>query len=157
MQWHCLKFEQLTATQLYDIMALRQEVFVVEQTCAYQDADGKDPKSYHVWAEEECHPERSRRILAYARIVKPGVSYPEVSIGRVVTSPAARHTGLGKELMKVTIDCIADLYGEVPIRISAQCYLEEFYRGFGFEIAGEPYLEDDIPHVGMLRGVRGEG
>lgn len=166
MQWHCLKFEQLTATQLYDIMALRQEVFVVEQTCAYLDADGKDPKSYHVWAEETT-PEPlllpshgpsqggENRIIAYARIVKPGVSYPEVSIGRVVTSPAARHTGLGKELMKITIDCIADLYGEVPIRISAQCYLEDFYRGFGFEIDGEPYLEDDIPHVGMLREVKG--
>lgn len=157
MHWQCLPFEQLTAAQLYDIMALRQEVFVVEQTCAYLDADGKDPKSYHVWAEEETTQGGEYNVLAYARIVKPGVSYPEVSIGRVVTSPAARRTGLGKELMKTTMDFIAEMYGEVPIRISAQCYLEDFYRGFGFEIVGEPYLEDDIPHVGMLRGVKGGG
>ncbi len=151
MQWHCLPFEQLTATQLYHIMVLRQEVFIVEQTCAYLDADGKDQKSYHVWAEDECHPEGSRRIKAYARIVKPGVNYPEVSIGRVITAATERRIGLGKKLMQVSIDCIADLYGEVPIRISAQCYLEAFYKGFGFEVCSEPYLEDDIPHVGMMR------
>jgi ElaA protein len=145
MQWHCLPFEQLSATQLYNIMALRQEVFVVEQTCAYLDADGKDPKCYHVWAEE------NGQTLAYARLVKPGISYPEVSIGRVVTAPTARRMGLGKELMRVCIDCITDLYGEVPIRISAQCYLEVFYQGFLFVTISEPYLEDDIPHVGMMR------
>ena len=78
MQWHCLKFEQLTAAQLYDIMALRQEVFVVEQTCAYQDADGKDQKSYHVWAEEECHPERNRRIDLRFQITSPVFYHPYV-------------------------------------------------------------------------------
>lgn len=118
---------------------------MVEQNCPYLDADGKDQKSYHVWAEE------AGTVLAYTRIVKPGVSYPEVSIGRVVTAFAARRTGLGKELMQVCIDSIADLYGEVPIRISAQCYLEVFYQSFGFRTITEPYLEDDIPHVGMVR------
>ncbi len=151
MQWHCLPFEQLTATQLYHIMGLRQEVFVVEQTCAYLDADGKDQESHHIWAEAETTQGGGQRVLAYARIVKPGVIYDEVSIGRVITAASARRTGLGKELMRQCIAFIVDLYGEVPIRISAQCYLEDFYKSFGFEIITEPYLEDDIPHVGMMR------
>ncbi len=147
LNWHCLPFEQLSATQLYHIVALRQAVFVVEQACAYLDADGKDQQCFHVWAEG------NGEVLAYARIVKPGISYPEVAIGRVVTASSARRTGLGKELMRVAMDCIYDIYGEVPIRISAQCYLEVFYKNLGFEIVTERYLEDDIPHVGMLKRV----
>jgi len=144
--WHCLPFEQLSTGQLYGILALRQEVFVVEQNCPYLDADGKDQQSYHVWAEQD------GKTLAYARIVKPGVSYPDVAIGRVVTSPSARRTGLGKELVRVTLENVRNLYGEVPIRLSAQSYLLGFYCGFGFEVITEPYMEDGIPHVGMVFG-----
>ncbi|CAN5400724.1 GNAT family N-acetyltransferase [soil metagenome] len=157
MLWHCLPFEQLSTAQLYQIVALREAVFVVEQNCAYLDADGKDPKCYHVWADTSITLSMTglsvTPILAYARIVKPGVSYPEVSIGRVVTSADVRRTGLGRELMRVTIDCVYDIYGEVPIRISAQTYLEGFYQSLGFQTVTDGYLEDDIPHVGMLKRV----
>lgn len=143
--FHCLPFEQLSPNQLYNIMALRQAVFVVEQNCPYLDADGKDVKCYHLWAESDM------QTLAYARIVKPGISYPEVSIGRVATALTVRRTGLGKELMKTAIACVYDVYGTVPIRISAQSYLIRFYESFGFAVAGETYLEDGIPHVEMLK------
>jgi ElaA protein len=152
--WHCLPFEQLSTSQLYGILALRQEVFVVEQNCPYLDADGKDPQCYHVWAEGTSTTlsmtSSVTPILAYARIVKPGVSYPEVAIGRVVTAPSARRTGLGKELVRVTLEKVRNLYGEVPIKLSAQSYLLGFYCGFGFEVITEPYMEDGIPHVGMV-------
>jgi ElaA protein len=156
MQWHCLPFEQLSAEQLYHIVALREAVFVVEQNCPYLDADGKDPKCYHLWASFDSAQDDTlqHKILAYARIVKPGVSYPEVAIGRVVTAASVRRTGLGKELMQRAIDYVHELYGPVPIRISAQSYLIAFYQSFGFEVITEPYLEDDIPHVGMVRAAQ---
>lgn len=156
--WHCKPFEELTTAQLYGILSLREEVFIVEQNCPYQDADGKDPYSYHVWAEATTQgggPSASlgatpAQVLAYARIVKPGVSYPEAAIGRVVSSPSVRRTGLGKELVKVTLDCVREIYGDVTLRLSAQSYLLGFYCGFGFEVITEPYMEDGIPHVGMI-------
>lgn len=145
IRWDIKKFAELTVQELYVIMQLRQEVFSVEQNCAYQDADGKDPKCVHL-----CGFNEADELIVYSRIVPPGVSFAEVSIGRVISSQKARGTGAGKELMKRSVSFIFEQYGKVPVRIGAQCYLIAFYSGFGFRIAGEEYLEDNIPHIEML-------
>ena len=142
--WDCKSFNALANEDLYKIFRLRISVFVVEQSCPYQDADGKDLKSLHVMGIQ------SGELAAYARIVLPGVSYKEVSIGRVVTSQKARRSGAGKMLMKKTMEYIEKDFGKVPIRIGAQLYLQKFYEGFGFLREGEEYLEDGIPHIIML-------
>lgn len=142
MNWHARAFDELTVHELYAILALRGRVFVVEQNCAYLDADGADQVSRHVWAADE-----AGAILAYARIVPAGTKFPEVSIGRVITAPEARGTGLGKELMRRGIAAA----GAGPIRIGAQAHLEKFYGELGFVRASEPYDEDGIPHIEMLR------
>lgn len=142
--WSCKAFKDLSNQELYDIFNLRLAVFVVEQNCPYQDADGKDPKSLHV---QGIH---NGELIAYARIVMPGVSYKEISIGRVVTSPKARKSGAGKALMKQTMEYIRKESGKVPIRIGAQMYLQKFYESFGFAREGDEYLEDGIPHIIML-------
>jgi len=140
--WHSVHFNDLTVQQLYGVMTLRQRVFVVEQNCAYLDADGVDPASRHLWAEGS-----NGAILAYARIVPAGIKFDEVSIGRVITAPDARGTGLGRELMKRAISaCPAG-----PIRIGAQAHLEKFYGELGFTRASDVYDEDGIPHIEMLR------
>jgi len=139
--WHDKRFDELTAGELYAILALRAQVFVIEQSCIYLDPDGKDQASRHLWAA------RGDDVLAYLRIVPPGVSYAEIAIGRVVTAPAARGSGLAKELMLRGISAC----GTQPIRIGAQCYLERFYSGLGFQRAGPDYVEDGIPHLEMLR------
>ncbi|MEM1217824.1 MAG: GNAT family N-acetyltransferase [Bacteroidota bacterium] len=139
-------FEELSLVELYHLMALRQEVFVVEQDCPYLDADGKDFQSYHVLGYQEAE------LVAYTRIVPPGISYPTyTSIGRVVTSRAARRSGLGKMLMAASIEGCERIFPEQAIKISAQTYLLDFYQGFGFDPVGEGYLEDGIPHQGMVR------
>ena len=145
IDWHLKKFEDLSPLELYKILGLRQEVFVVEQNCAYQDVDGKDLKSYHLMGFAE-----NNFLAAYSRIVFPGVSYKEFSIGRVVSSPTYRRTGIGKLLMEESIKQIEKIYGKVPIRIGAQRYLLEFYKSFGF-VPLEEYMEDNIPHTIMLR------
>ena len=145
IRWDIKKFEELSTTELYRIMQLRLEVFSVEQNCAYQDADGKDLKCFHLIG---YNPEGA--ILVYSRIVPAEISFKEVSIGRVISSNKARGTGAGKELMKKSMEFIKQQYGNVPIRIGAQCYLIKFYSSFGFEISGEEYLEDNIPHIEML-------
>lgn len=142
--WSCKPFKDLTNEELYEIFHLRIEVFVVEQNCPYQDADGKDLKSLHVQGRKE------GELIAYSRIVLPGVSYKEISIGRVITSPKARRTGAGIELMNKTMEHIRKEFGKVPIRIGAQLYLQDFYESFGFIRDGSEYLEDGIPHVIML-------
>ncbi len=142
--WHAAAFEELTVAQLYALMVLRQRVFVVEQNCPYLDADGVDPASRHLWTEGD-----DGTIHAYARIVPAGVKFAEVSIGRVITAPDARGTGLGRELMRRAIDeC-----GPVAIRIGAQAHLEKFYGELGFARASEIYDEDGIPHIEMVRVV----
>lgn len=143
--WDIKKFDELTTTELYRIMQLRLAVFSVEQNCAYQDADGKDLKSTHLSGYNE-----NNELVAYARIVPAGISFKEVSIGRVITSEKARGTGAGKELMKTSMAFIEKEYGKVPIRIGAQCYLIKFYTSFGFAISGDEYLEDNIPHIEMV-------
>lgn len=148
MEWHVKKFAELDALTLYQILKLRAEVFVVEQTCPYLDPDDKDLKSIHVYGKE------NNSVLAYARIVEPGVSYDTPSIGRVVTSQLVRGKGAGKELMKRTLDACRQSYPEQKITISAQCYLEKFYLELGFETASDPYPEDDIPHIKMILKAR---
>lgn len=131
---------------MYQILALRSEVFVVEQQCAYQDLDGKDGLSLWVWAEDAYG-----TIQATARILPAGVSYKEVSIGRVCTSLEMRRTGLGRELMRVCLNEIESHYFQVEVVISAQQYLIKFYEEFGFVGEGEGYDEDGIPHLKMRK------
>jgi len=144
LTWHILAWNELSTETLYAILALRAEVFVVEQNCPYQDVDGKDLKSLHV-----CGYSDSGELCAYVRLVKPGVSYDEWSIGRVVTSPGVRRTGAGEALMQ---NCMAYFseHGISAVRISAQSYLHDFYAKFGFVRVSEEYFEDDIPHMEML-------
>jgi ElaA protein len=142
LTWYERTFDALDVHQLYRILALRQRVFVVEQTCAYLDADGIDAASRHLWAEH------GRAILAYARIVPAGIKFGEIAIGRVITAPEARGTGLGRELMRRAIAAA----GVAPIRVSAQAHLEKFYSELGFVRASDIYDEDGIPHIEMLRG-----
>ena len=138
-------FSELTTIELYSIMRLRQEVFIVEQNCPYLDADGKDLKSHHLMGY------LGDELVVYSRLVKPGVSYDEVSIGRVISATAHRSKAYGRQLMDASIKHIEALYGHVPIRIGAQQYLQKFYESFGFVREGDPYMEDGIPHIIMLR------
>lgn len=142
--WHCKHFKDLTNEELYNIFCLRLSVFVVEQNCPYQDADGKDLKSFHLWGEQK------GRVIAYARILPQNISYKKVSIGRVVSSTETRKTGAGKLVMEKSMEFIKKEFGNVPIRIGAQLYLQKFYEGFGFIREGNAYMEDGIPHIIML-------
>ena len=144
-QWLLKKFEALTPFELYAILQLRNEVFVVEQNCVFQDADDKDQASWHLMGMQD------DKLVAYTRLVPPGVSYAEPSIGRVVTSPQVRGTGIGKELMQRSIDECYRLFGEQPIKIGAQYYLKQFYGSLGFAQVSEIYLEDGIEHIYMLK------
>ena len=146
MNFFCTSFSLVSNAKMYEILALRSDVFVVEQNCAYQDLDGKDQGSQWVWAEDEWGV-----VQATARILPPGVSYPEVSIGRVCTSLPSRRTGVGRELMQVCLNEIETKYSQVEIVISAQTYLEKFYNEFGFTAEGEGYEEDGIPHIKMRK------
>ncbi len=139
--WHLREFRELSAAELYAIVQLRERVFVVEQKCVYLDADGLDPVSRHLWAE------RDGEVVAYLRLVPAGAKYDELAIGRVVTAPEARGSGLGRELMRRGIAAA----GVVAIRISAQAHLEAFYGELGFARASDVYDEDGIPHVEMIR------
>ena len=139
------RFDDLTIYELYDVMRLRFEVFVIEQACLYQEIDGKDQKSYHLMCKDE-HGE----LLGYLRILDAGVSYEETSIGRVVVSQKGRGQGVGKKIMEEAISFIKTVRHIESIRISAQAYLLNFYKSLGFEAVSEEYLEDDIPHIEML-------
>lgn len=145
LSFHEAPWSELTTDVLYALLALRSAVFVVEQDCAYLDIDGLDQDALHVYA---LGPEGMR---AYARILPPGSRFAEASIGRVCTALSERGRGLGRELMRYAIERAAARHGEVPLRISAQEYLEEFYEGFGFRRASEAYLEDGILHIEMYR------
>jgi ElaA protein len=147
IRWRCRAFEALSVAELDAIYRARQQVFVIEQACAYLDADGVDPQSWHLaaWSAAQSEP------LAYARIVAPGVKYAEASIGRVITARAARGTGLGRELVRRAVDEAEALFPGGGLRISAQAHLARFYGGFGFVPVGAEYLEDNIPHIEMLR------
>lgn len=144
ISWTLKKFDDLSPRELYAILQLRNEVFVVEQQCIFQDADGKDPFCFHVMGME------GDSLVAYTRLAPPAVSYAGPAIGRVVTSPRARNKGLGRQLMEYSVDQCHTLFGPLPIRIGAQCYLEKFYTSLGFRPDGEIYLEDGIQHIEMI-------
>lgn len=144
--WRWCRFDELSVFELQNIYTARQQVFAMEQQCIYLDADGVDAHSWHLAAWSAAH----RTPLAYARVVEPGIKYPEPSIGRVITTTPARGTGLGRQLVARAIAHSRRVFPGEGIRISAQSQLELFYAGFGFQIVGERYLEDGIPHTEML-------
>ncbi len=138
-------FQELSIEELYAILKLRNEVFVVEQNCVYLDTDGKDQLSFHLMVF------KGDFLAGYARLVAPEISFPEVSIGRVVTSMQFRGNGFGRQLIELAVNGCYEMYGKVDIRISAQYHLIKFYGFFGFVTVGDRYLEDGIPHIEMLK------
>lgn len=138
-------FEALTLEELYGILQLRSEVFVVEQDCVYQDLDGKDKKALHIIGTKD------NTIVAYTRVFKPGDYFIEASIGRVVVKASERQYGFGYNIMTASIKAIQEHFNETTIKISAQTYLNKFYSSLGFKEIGDGYLEDGIPHIGMLK------
>ena len=139
------KFNDLSPLELYEILQLRSEVFVVEQDCVYQDIDGNDQKALHIIGTVE------NKIIAYTRCFGPGDYFKEASIGRVVVKESQRKFKRGNQIMNKSIKAINDHYKTKIIKISAQCYLNKFYTNLQFKSIGEKYLEDGIPHVAMLR------
>ncbi len=139
------EFNQLSLQELYQLLRLRNEVFVVEQNCPYQDLDNKDYKAHHllIYQKEE--------LVAYSRIFPAGVSFKEASIGRIITSGKVRSSGVGKILMEKSIEALYTVFGKQPIRIGAQCYAILFYQKSGFQPEGEIYLEDRIEHIEMVK------
>jgi ElaA protein len=146
LTWTTQPFDSLTLPELYALLQLRSEVFVVEQTCAFQDLDGQDQAATHLLGHTE-----TGELAAYARLFQAGIVYPEASIGRVVVSPKFRRYGLGRELLQQAIGAVEQLFGPQLIQIGAQLYLKEFYESFDFRQTGEGYLEDGIPHIHMVR------
>jgi ElaA protein len=144
LKWLFKKFEELTPFELYAALQLRNEVFVVEQNCVFQDADDKDQGSWHLLGF------RNEKLAAYTRIVPPNLIYEQPSIGRVVTAPSERGKGTGKILMEESIKRLHSIYPGAAIKIGAQLYLKKFYESFGFRQVSETYLEDGIPHIYML-------
>jgi len=145
LKWKIKRFDALSLEELYKLLQLRSEVFVVEQNCVYQDIDGKDQKALHLLGEYD------GAIVAYARLFKPSDYFEEASIGRVVIHPTFRDKKWGHDLMKQAIQGIETHFKEVKITISAQLYLQKFYENNGFVVTSETYLEDDIPHIQMKR------
>lgn len=140
------KFDVLTRNELHDLFALRAAVFVVEQDCVYQDIDGKDQDAYHVLGKQ------GDKLVAYARLLKKGVSYTDfVAIGRVVVADAHRGKSVGHNLFRFCLQELNERYPKDAIKISAQAHLEQFYKQHGFQKTGAPYLEDGIPHIGMIK------
>jgi ElaA protein len=143
LTWLLKKFEDLTPFELYNIMQLRNEVFVVEQNCVYQDADNKDVKAHHFMGWD------GDVLVAYTRLLPQGISYTEASIGRVVSNPKYRGTGAGRQLMQNSIENTFILFNCNAIKIGAQLYLKKFYESLGFVQCSPEYLEDNIPHIEM--------
>lgn len=146
LQWTWLAWSELGREDLYDALALRSAVFSVEQRCAYLDPDGVDRHSHHLLGRDV-----AGALQAYLRVVAPGVKYAEPSIGRVITAPTARGTGAGRVLVAEGLRRLAQAWPGQAVRISAQAHLQRFYGGFGFAAVGDEYMEDDIPHIEMLR------
>ncbi|MCK7589485.1 GNAT family N-acetyltransferase [Subsaxibacter sp. CAU 1640] len=138
-------FKQLSTEELYAILQLRSEVFVVEQNCVYQDIDYKDQKALHVLGFKK------KKLVAYTRIFKPGDYFENASIGRVVVNENERRFKYGYDIMNASVDAIDYYFRVTAIKISAQEYLRNFYNNLGFKQVGEPYLEDGIPHIAMIR------
>ena len=138
-------FTELTTQELYDILQLRSEVFVVEQDCVYQDIDGKDHKALHVLGYS------NDILVAYTRVFTPGDYFKEASIGRVVVKESERQHQYGYAIMEASNQAIKEILKETVIKISAQTYLNKFYNNLGYKVIGEEYLEDGIPHVAMIK------
>ena len=138
-------FEELSLHELYQLLQLRAEVFVVEQDCVYQDIDGKDEKALHVLGYED------GKLVAYTRIFPPGIYFKEAAIGRVVVKSNTRKNKFGHEIMRASIKAVEENFNTNTIKLSAQTYLTKFYESHGFEQMGEGYLEDGIPHIAMIR------
>jgi len=142
--WRLMSFEDLRVGELYEVLRLRSEVFVVEQQCIYQDIDGDDRKAMHLLGVQ------GHELMAYARCFEAGVKFPEASIGRVLIRQSARGKGLGHALMEQAVAAISQVWGPQAIRIGAQTHLAGFYAKHGFKDVGKPYVEDGIPHLEML-------
>jgi ElaA protein len=142
---HIKTFNELATQELYDLLQLRSEVFVVEQDCVYQDLDGKDQKALHVMGY------KNEDLVAYTRLFKPGDYFTEASIGRVLVKKSERQHNYGYAIMNASIEAIKKRYKETLIRISAQTYLRKFYGNLQFKEVGEAYLEDGIPHINMIK------
>ncbi len=148
MQWQVQTFAELDTITLYSMLQLRVDVFVVEQNCPYPELDDKDlhPQTRHIILK------KGDKVIAYSRVLAPDVSFAGFpGIGRVCVSQTARRLGLGRVLMDKTLEVASQHWPEMDIHISAQCYLQQFYQESGFESASEPYLEDDIPHLKMIK------
>ncbi|RTZ02230.1 GNAT family N-acetyltransferase [Flavobacterium sp. RSP49] len=145
LKWSIKSFKELSVDELYDLLRLRSEIFVVEQNCVYLDLDGKDKVALHLIGEFE------GKIVAHSRLFKPGISFDNASIGRVTVDSNYRDKKWGHDLMRESIAGIAHHFGESHITIGAQLYLKKFYESHGFEQTSEMYLEDDIPHIEMKR------
>ncbi|MEC5165251.1 ElaA protein [Flavobacterium sp. PL11] len=145
IHWKIKSFDSLTVYELYDILQLRSEIFVVEQNCVYLDLDGKDKVALHLIGEFE------NKIVAHARLFKAGISFKNASIGRVTVAADYRERKWGHDLMQQAIAGIQDNFGEYKITIGAQLYLKKFYQSHGFTQTSEMYLEDDIPHIEMIK------
>src|SRR5690349_7192044 len=145
IKWAIKKFEELSPYEIYEILRLRSEVFVVEQKCLFLDMDGNDQHCHHLMGT------LNNKLVAYKRLVPPGTIYELPSIGRVVTSPSVRKSGFGKALMQKSIESVLHIYGSQPIKIGAQLYLKKFYESFGFQQVSNVYLEDNIEHIYMKR------
>jgi len=148
IRWRLARFEELTPREFHDAFQLRSAVFVVEQTCPFLDIDGADPVCWHLLGFQ------GEVLVTYARLVPPGVKYPEPSIGRVVSSKDARRTGAGRALMKEAVAQAERLWPGKRLHIGAQMYLKAFYESFGFAQSSEPYDEDGILHIEMIRETR---
>lgn len=148
VRWHARRFHELDADTLYALLRLHSEVFVVEQQCLYLDPDGKDrhPEAVHLFGMAE-----DGTIAAYLRILPPGLSYPQVSFGRVLTAPAFRGRGLGDPMIRAALDEIAAHWPGHDVQIGAQAHLQNYYGRHGFVPSSDPYLDDGIPHIDMLR------
>ena len=144
LNWIYKKFDELTNRELYAVLQLRSEVFVVEQNCVYQDIDDKDLKSFHLMAFD------GDILAAYGRVLAPGMSFKEASIGRVITKPSHRRKGIGVMLIQKAIVETSNTFASKQIKIGAQLYLKKFYEGFGFVQTSEVFLEDGIEHIEML-------
>lgn len=138
-------FSELNTTELYDVLQLRSEIFVVEQNCVYQDLDGKDQKAFHIIGT------KNSKVVAYTRIFMAGDYLAQASIGRVVVKDGERKHGYGLDIMKASIKAAEERFGETSIALSAQTYLKRFYNSLGFIEKGGEYLEDGIPHVMMVK------
>ncbi|MDC0714575.1 GNAT family N-acetyltransferase [Stigmatella sp. ncwal1] len=149
LSWQWKTFSELTLDELYRLLALRSEVFVLEQKSLYLDMDGHDRACHHLLGQHAG--EAGSSLAAYLRVLPPGLKYPEASFGRVVTSPTMRRHGYGKLLVEKSLTFIESAYSHPPIRIGAQHHLQRFYEGYGFRQVSEVYDEDGIPHIDMLR------